>query len=88
MHWFLVLVLVSSTMFLLVQLTMTKRLIDYSLLVEYLASWGFEIYEEMILSSQITIELLEYILITDIQGLDYFCFILCTFSWQLIIRVH
>ena len=67
-------------MFLLVQLTMTKRLIDYSLLVEYLASWGFEIYEEMILSSQITIELLEYILITDIQGLDYFCFILCTFS--------
>ena len=88
MHWFLVLVLVSSTMFLLVQLTMTKRLIDYSLLVEYLASWGFEIYEEMILSSQITIELLEYILITDIQGLDYFCFILCTFSWQLSNCVH
>jgi len=86
MHWFLVLVLVSSTMFLLVQLTMTKRVIDYSLLVEYLASWGFEIYEEMILSSQITIELLEYILLLTAFG--YFRFILCTFSWQLIIRVH
>jgi len=68
MHWFLVLVLVSSTMFLLVQLTMTKRVIDYSLLVEYLASWGFEIYEEMILSSQITIELLEYILLLTAFG--------------------
>ena len=65
---------------------MTKRVIDYSLLVEYLASWGFEIYEEMILSSQITIELLEYILLLTAFG--YFRFILCTFSWQLIIRVH